>query len=405
MTEELSEENIAKDKESSLKEDIAKDLHNLFLESMEKMYRDILSFLSLLLPVLTGFLWLINNYDPTKTGDSFLFGSLFIICVLFWGSLYVLAVSYRYRYLQASVYLIEELIGADVCIPKTFKPKPIKKVGERIFLSIAPGILQIHLYFFILFVCTFCTTFHFLVNDWTKSIIVTSFSISIVILIIYVGGWHYPKKLENILDDLEKRRSKINKKGINMLIFITGPSGVGKSTMRDYYCKKRDIQTLSAVTTRPLSTGESEIHKTITYKKFMSLLDKKELCLVKNNFGYYYGYLCSEIHEKRNNLLIIEVDSKTAIKYYKDFDAKIIRVIPSDRSIAIKKIKFKRDNIEDRLKDFNEQMDENFLKTRKNSGDIFFVNNYDRESLDRFCNLIDSLAIQNKEDNYYGELN
>jgi len=189
-----------------------------------------------------------------------------------------------------------------------------------------------------------------------------------------------------------------------MLIFITGPSGVGKSTLRDYYCKKRDIQALSAVTTRPPRTGESEIHKTITDEKFMSLLDNKELCLVKNDYGYYYGYLCGEIH-KKNNLLIIEIDSKTAIKYYKDFDAKIIRIIPSDRSIAIKKIKFKRDNIEYRLKDFNEQMDENFLKTRKNSGDIFFVNNYDRESLDRFCNLIDSLVIQNKEDNYYGKLN
>lgn len=404
MTIELSEENIAKDKESSLKEEIAKDLHALFLESMETRYKEILSFLGFLLPALTGFLWLINNYDPTKTGDNFLFGSLAIIFILFWGSFYVLAVSYRYRYLQACVYLIEELTGADVYIPKTFKPKPIEKLGERIFLSIAPGILQIHLYFFILFVCTFCVTFHFLVDDWTKSIILISFSILILLLIIYAGGWHYPKKLENILDDLEKRRSKINQKGINMLIFITGPSEIGKSTMRNYYCKKSGIQTLSAVTTRPQRTGESEIHKTITDEKFMSLLDNKELCLVKNNYGYYYGYLCGEIR-KKNNLLIIEVDSKTAIKYYKDFDAKIIRIIPSNRSIAIKKIKFKRDNIENRLKDFNEQMDENFLKTRKNSGDIFFVNNYDRESLDRFCNLIDSLVIQTKEDKYYGELN
>jgi len=210
MAEELPEEDMAKDKKSSLKEDIAKDLHTLFLESMETRYKEILSFLGFLLPALTGFLWLINNYDPTKTGDSFLFGSLAIICILFWGSFYVLAVSYRYRYLQASVYLIEELTGAAVYIPKTFKPKPIKKVSERIFLSIAPGILQIHLYFFILFICTFCATFHFLVDDWTKSIIVISFSILIVILIIYAGGWYYPKKLENILDDLEKRRSEIN---------------------------------------------------------------------------------------------------------------------------------------------------------------------------------------------------
>ncbi len=98
-----------------------------------------------------------------------------------------------------------------------------------------------------------------------------------------------------------------------MLIFITGPSASGKSTLRDRYCKNHFVAMICAYTTRPKRAGESEIHKSISEIEFTKMLDHGTLCLVANNHGYRYGYPVEEI-TKDNKLKIFEVDSATAIK-------------------------------------------------------------------------------------------
>ena len=178
-----------------------------------------------------------------------------------------------------------------------------------------------------------------------------------------------------------------------MLIFITGPSGVGKSTLRDYYYKAKNITPLPALTTRPHREGETEIHKTISNEHFMQLYGEDKLCLVAKNHGNLYGYLSNEIENLiySSEVALIEVDSRTAIEYAVKYNASIVRVIPSSEEIAVKKIETKRDDVEDRLKDFKQQMEASFLSQRLKENDIVFVNNYDKLSTDKFCELIDFL--------------
>lgn len=181
-----------------------------------------------------------------------------------------------------------------------------------------------------------------------------------------------------------------------MIIFITGPSGVGKSTLRDYYCNKKKIKQLSAFTTRSQRKGEIEIHKIVSECKFNELIENGELCLVAKNHGFYYGYSIREIIRGKDKLLLFEVDSSTAIRESDKFEAKILRILPTSKTKAIENIKSKRDDYADRLIDFELQMSDEFLAKRKNK-DIFFRNNFDSESSEQFVDLIDSLIKKDRK--------
>lgn len=176
-----------------------------------------------------------------------------------------------------------------------------------------------------------------------------------------------------------------------MVIFLTGPSGVGKSTLRDYYCKTRSIKPLPAVTTRPGRDGEAEIHVTISNDQFVNLMAQNKLCLVSENHGYLYGYLRDQLMGSSEEASIIEVDSNTAIKKQSDFNSIIVRVIPYSVEVAASKILIKHDGIADRMNDLKRQLQPEFLSARSDAGDIFFTNKYDEDSIMRFCDLIDSL--------------
>lgn len=189
--------------------DLAEELHKVFLESMESRYKDILSFLGFIIPAFTGFLWLVNNYElnerSTKYLSTFFIGTLVVISILLWGAAYALAMSYRYRYLQASVYMIEEAFGVGLFIPTSFKPKPLVGIKALLGLSIAPGILQVHLFFFISCIIGIAAAFSILTPITWLTIVVISFSVFCIYFIYYLGALHYPEKLERILDELEKK--------------------------------------------------------------------------------------------------------------------------------------------------------------------------------------------------------
>lgn len=180
-----------------------------------------------------------------------------------------------------------------------------------------------------------------------------------------------------------------------MVVFITGPSGSGKSTLRDYYCRIRGIKPIAAVTTRPLRKGEIETHKSIGDSHFKELLNKQKLCLVSQNHGFWYGYEKSAISQTTKYPMILEVDSQTAIRESVMCQALVLRVIPCSIARTLHLIKQKRDGIEDRLKDLEEQTDETFLSRRIEVGDLVFVNEYDNASKERFLRLLDSLTEQN----------
>jgi len=175
-----------------------------------------------------------------------------------------------------------------------------------------------------------------------------------------------------------------------MIIFITGPSASGKSTLRDFYCKKKSVVKISAYTTRPKRIGEKEIHHSVSDDIFNTLESKGLLCLVAHNHGYQYGYLIDEI-TKNNEFKMFEVDSVTAIKEKEILNATIVRIVPLNKYSALLKIMFKRDGVADRIRDLFYQTNNKFLQERARSGDIVFRNDYSENMFNEFSKLIDSL--------------
>ena len=193
--------------ESSFK--LAEEMHNIFLENMEKMYRDILTFLGFVIPALSGFLVILSKYDLDNVTKSslllFLVGTLIVIAVLAWGGTYTLVLSYRYRYLQASAYMVEKKFRANLYIPDSFKPKPLRGIQKRLFLSLAPGILQVHAFFFIFCIIGICFISRYILGKSSESSIILIFSFLSIILIYYFGSYLYPKKLNKIIENLDNR--------------------------------------------------------------------------------------------------------------------------------------------------------------------------------------------------------
>jgi len=191
-------------------EKIAEDLHSLFLESMEARYKEILSFFGFIIPSLTGFWWIANQYEISEPYNkpvlTFFLGTASIVFILLWGVAYAFAISYRYRYLQACVYKIEETVGADFYIPASFQPQPIITLKSKLCMSFAPGILQTHIFFFIVCIIGVCIGYC-LVSLWTwHSYIIVYITVLSLIYIFYLGSWHFPQKLNHLISNLNTRQ-------------------------------------------------------------------------------------------------------------------------------------------------------------------------------------------------------
>ncbi|MHB9036371.1 MAG: hypothetical protein ACYC64_06865 [Armatimonadota bacterium] len=381
--------------EGKLHIEIARELHTLFLQGMEERYKEVLSFLGIVIPAVSGFIYLVEQYETAKPAGKPLFtlflGTLAIIGAFVWGAWHTLAGSYRYRYLQASVYKIEQACGANKYIPVSFKPKPYKGFWQRMGFSIAPGIMQVHLGFFVL-ALLIATVGYGLVAPWKwQSFVILGYATFCLGTIIVLGTVYYPNKINALLANLEKE-AQDSGLARRKIVFVTGPSGVGKSALRNYYCTSRSIQPISAITTRRKRAGETEIHRTVTQEQFKKMRDNGALCLVAENHGSMYGYEIKSFWDPDRHTVIIEVDSRTAIEEASKYSAHIIRVVSSSNKQTSEIIKAKSDGVADRQADFGHQASPEFIEQRRKAGDIIFTNNYDDNSLNAFVGLIDSLG-------------
>ncbi|MEE9302916.1 MAG: hypothetical protein V3U84_03935 [Thiotrichaceae bacterium] len=191
----------------SMGREIAEQLHSIFLESMENRYKEILGFMALLLPSTTGFLLMLHRYETAAKGEeptvTFFVGTIAVMGIFLWGACYTLAISYRYRYLQASVYKIEKSSGAHQYIPKSFKPAKIKGFKKRVFFSITPSILQVHVFLFLGGIVSIPIAY-IAFTPWDKlSLWVVLAAAAALTIIAALGFVVYPAKMNNIVDSLE----------------------------------------------------------------------------------------------------------------------------------------------------------------------------------------------------------
>jgi len=123
-----------------------------------------------------------------------------------------------------------------------------------------------------------------------------------------------------------------SKKG--RVVIVSGPSGVGKSTICKEILKKLDYVSLSiSVTTRPKSKAEidGQDYWFISEEDFQERIDKGLLLEYAEVFGHLYGTPKNKVDEalQAGKVVILEIDVQGAIKAKVVFpDAVMVFILP-----------------------------------------------------------------------------
>ena len=85
-------------------------------------------------------------------------------------------------------------------MPESFKPRKYTSIKDKILLSIAPAVLQVHILFFLLFIVGICLSF-LLITYWDlKSLILIFISLFSIALIYFLGAHHYTKRINKKIE-------------------------------------------------------------------------------------------------------------------------------------------------------------------------------------------------------------
>jgi len=129
----------------------------------------------------------------------------------------------------------------------------------------------------------------------------------------------------------------------NLLIILSGPSGVGKGTIVNQLLSKGNYALSVSCTTRTPRAGETDgkSYFFISKEKFFEMIEKHGFLEYSNHFENYYGTPKKFVEEQlktKDVILEIEVDGALQVKKAHP-EALLIMILPPDENALISRLK------------------------------------------------------------------
>lgn len=181
------------------------------------------------------------------------------------------------------------------------------------------------------------------------------------------------------------------------IIVISGPSGVGKTTLYKKLLEKykNKLGFSISATTRPKRETEidGQDYYFISEEKFNDLINKDEFIEWEQVFSYYYGTLKSEIYRvwNDNKDCLLDIDVKGGVNIQKMFEQKafLIFIAPPCMQELESRLRSRGQNDERSL---NKRLEGATLEMESHSYyDLVLVNQDFDKTLDELYKVIDSL--------------
>lgn len=184
---------------------------------------------------------------------------------------------------------------------------------------------------------------------------------------------------------------KLNERGL--LVVISGPSGVGKGTVRKALFEKEghDLVYSVSMTTRPPRENEKDgvDYYFVSKEEFKQRIEQGKLLEYAEFVGNYYGTPLDKVEEQLNKgkevVLEIEVEGALQVRA-KMKDAVFIFIVPPGRQALYDRLKSRGTESEDMIKKRMEKAEREFLLAHKY--DYIVVNDEVNNAADRIMAIV-----------------
>ena len=184
----------------------------------------------------------------------------------------------------------------------------------------------------------------------------------------------------------------------NIMVILSSPSGVGKTTLTKKIQQKYQSFKISVShTTRPPRSNEVDgvDYHFVSTKKFEELIDKNEFYEYAKIFGNYYGTLKKNVDKEilKNDLLFdIDWQGTKQLSKFKNLSLIKIYLITDNKNELKKRLINRNQNTKQEIADRFNSFDD----------DIKHWNDYDyiiiNKNLETCFNQLESIIISNKKD-------
>lgn len=178
----------------------------------------------------------------------------------------------------------------------------------------------------------------------------------------------------------------------NILIAISGPSGVGKGTIVKTLLQRREDLALSvSCTTREARAGEQDGREYffLSREEFLRRAGEGEFLEYDEHFGNLYGTPKSFVKEKlKEKSVVLEIDVVGALNAKKEFpDCVLIMVAPPSEKELAERLKGRNSETEEQIKSRLERLE--FELSQREKYDFVVVNDELEKAVEAIEHIVD----------------